>query len=342
MITDDGICIPSELCLRPASQLDQTDFYANNSLMIGEVKEIVWPNDKKSQSKRFVEYTVEVAQGAMGDVPVPRIFTGCMAINFFGGIADKEIATFRANAKPQAAYDGSGATGDQPGVGDGAKVLLLCADGYVTSPIILGGVRHIVDYKAKDDAEKGHHYEWVFNGSSLKVNKDGELELSFGGKTNADGSLHSDADKEASGTKIFFDKKGNAIFATKDNKEIIKLDHENNKVLIGEATENFLMAKTYRKEEQTKNDKMSGQLDKMAIDMQQVCINLIISAAALSAAGPQLAPLAGTQISIAGGRLNVAASKLMSVMNRISIIASAIKDFEARGQSYLSDKNFSD
>ena len=351
---EDGTIIPSELSVQSMGGADVSDMYGNASLMIGEVKELIWPNDPKSQSKRFVEYTVEVSQGDYGQFPIPRLFTGCIAVNVFGGTGDFEHFTYRANERPQAAYDGSGATGDSPGIGNGAKVLLMCVQGYATSPVILGGVRQINVESDKDDKESGHHYRWVFNGASFSVNKDGEVELRFGGSTNTAGEP-SGSDSNAIGTKIFFDKKGNAVFATKDDKEIITLDHENGKVLIkssgvkiGDATENFMMGKTYRHYETVMHNQLKMQLGDMMSALVSVTQSLGTVSGLLLAASTDLATPAASK-SGASVALNSAAmqfvsmtTKMAEITQKVNSVSNAIQSFENRSDKFLSNKNFND
>lgn len=353
---EDGTVIPSELSVQSSGGADSSDMYANASLMIGEVKELVWPNDPKSQSKRFVEYTVEVAQGDYGQFPVPRLFVGCIAMNVFGGTGDYERFTYRANERPQAAYDGSGATGDSPGVGNGAKVLLMCVQGYASSPVILGGVRQIQVESDKDDKETGHQYKWVFNGASLLVNKDGEVELSFGGKTNVAGEPDG-SDSNAIGSKIFFDKKGNALLATKGSEEAVTLDHENKKIIVkadkvmigsADASENLLMAKTYRHYETVMHNQMKMQLKDMVSALISVTQALgtvggLMIAASTDLGTPTAAKTgAATALNTAGGQFITVATKIAEIMQKVTSVSNAIQSFENRSDKYLSKKNFND
>lgn len=219
--------------------------FGNVRLRVGEVQAIYWPTDDKNISKTFVEYDVFVQHRSSGTA-ASKMYNHCIALDRFGGLADTGTSTYRPD--PAAARKN---TKREPVPGQGSKVLLLCINGENHNAVIIGGIR---DMNAdKDVKEAGHHLHWRFNGIDLSISKDGELVLEYQGAQKADGSLEDSVDQAATGTTITISKNGNVEIAdaVQDGddvvaKNIILLDHENNKVQVTADSEVDVIAPTVK------------------------------------------------------------------------------------------------
>lgn len=194
--------------------------FSNNMLRLGEVQEILYPDDKLNRSKKFIEYNVLVynyENGTFNSI----VYHNCMEINSFAGLADKMSFTLRADDTVSKAKKSSFVSS-----GLGSKVLVLCLNGARDQGVIIGGVRDDKDETEKSPKEKGHNLHFNFNGIDLAINKDGELILQYQGKTEADGKINKDVDKNAVGTTLTIHKNGNFVVSTKDNKQTVTINHE--------------------------------------------------------------------------------------------------------------------
>jgi hypothetical protein len=223
MILHDGTVIPSYFGVESmgVASAGQNTFL-NQSLRLGEVREIHYPGDKKNLSGKVVEYEVAVQQQEGSGPAATVTYPNCIAVNLFGGVADKLRYTYRKATNPVA----SKAT-----VSNGAKVLVLCVNGSSRRAYIVGGVTEIPD---KDDLEKkddGHNLAFEFNGIGFGIDREGQAKLTFRGATKIDGSLDESAGAdEANGpTTVELLKNGNFTLYTKDSKQSLTLDHENKK-----------------------------------------------------------------------------------------------------------------
>lgn len=230
-ILNDGTVIPSYLSVSYFGEFVSPGTQDSISLRLGEVKEIIYPEDEKSVSKRFTEYTVDVQQRD-GNAPGTNVvYYNCVVSTLFGTSADFLKYTLRSDKQQENA------------VGKGAKVLLLCINGSTTKGVIVGAIRDTgtdpdgTKYEGKDSKEDGHNLNFEFNGIKVKINKSGELNLTFRGATKVDGTLSDEAIPEAEGTQLQIDKNGSITASTPESKQFLKIDHENKKIEILADTE---------------------------------------------------------------------------------------------------------
>lgn len=224
----DGTCVPSYLQTAAMGYSESMGEFDSHGLMLGEVKEIIYPTDKRSVNKKFIEYKVSV-QYRQGSEPAASVeFVNCQLINTFGGIADKFRYTFRADSKdsrPEEVF------------GIGSKVLILCLNGESSRGYIVGGSR-----EEKDEADKkedGHNLFFEFNGISFAINKDGEAKLVFRGRTDHKNELDTEngADEAAQPTTVAITKDGNLTISTKEEAQFIRLNHKDKKLEVLADTE---------------------------------------------------------------------------------------------------------
>lgn len=223
MMLEDGTVLPSFMQSSSMGVSGPDTVFSNISLVLGEVREIVRRKNPKSISKRWTEYTVE-AQQAGGGAGGTNLYAGCTVSSLFGTSADHFTYTLRADKNRP-----------KNGIGVGSKVLLLCLNGSKTKAQIVGAIRDTgndVDgtgYEGQD-AESGHTLNFEFNGIRATINDNGELEVTFRGATNSDGSLRSDADSNATGSKAAFLKDGSVKLTVGD--QYVHLDKTNKKLAI--------------------------------------------------------------------------------------------------------------
>jgi hypothetical protein len=102
-------------------------------------------------------------------------------------------------------------------------VLLLCIDGNAESGIILGGLKHVKRFTTLTK-EAGLHLEGEYNGLNWKINKDGELTISFKSPTDSSGKV---LKPELSGSQIKIEKDGSFEANTNYNDKLgekVRLD----------------------------------------------------------------------------------------------------------------------
>jgi hypothetical protein len=188
-------------------------------LMFGEVKKVISPKDQRSLTGKYLEYDVEVQhKEGPGSTVTVITFPNCLLINSLAGVADRTSFTLRSDSS--VAPTGETNT-------TGAKVLLLCVDGDASRAFILGGIREDSTVDAAD-----HSYFFEFNGVQQTINKDGEFQIRYRGATKTDGTLTDDANADAEGSTIVFDKDGGIKLYTKDEKQFLYLNHKDKKLEI--------------------------------------------------------------------------------------------------------------
>lgn len=213
--------IPSNLKIREDDPSYDGLAFDNIRLRVGEVQKIVYPNDAANISKKFIEYNVFVSHYENGTF-VNIIYNNCTLMNLFGGLADKVEYTLR---------ESDSATKRNFSLGLGSKVIILCINGKRSNPVIIGGIRDQQDTsesKLTKDNNQGHHFHSVFNGIDFLINKDGELTVTYKGKTNNNGTTN--VPDTQSGSFIKMSKEGNITISDKDINNQIIIDNQNNKV----------------------------------------------------------------------------------------------------------------
>lgn len=315
-----GDVVPSILSVNPGRTaidfLDSNSF-SNNSLRLGEVIEILYPDDIRSRSKVLIEYRVMV-QESDGYAGAARVYENCLLMNTFGGIADYSNWTLRVDKEENR---------DKYGLAKGSKVLILCVNGETNTSFIVAGVRDETDTRDKDTVKDlGHHGVWEFNGVNVTVNKDGEFQILYKGKTDIDGKVNSDVESAKANSLASFTKDGN-VNVTTPQKMIIKPDKG---LEIGAATDKMLLASTYRDQEHQLNNTIQQQMS----TLQQ---QLLIAAASITSASA-VPSVPGAPLAI----LSVAGTALIQAAVAASQISAALIQFEAMKDQFLSKNNKND
>lgn len=203
----------------PSSLLEQRDEEAvnfekkignNMYLRVGVVVEIFEMDDEKNVSKMMPEYDVMVIEKKN-----TTLYKNCIAMDGFGGIGDFFNVKFR-KPKDSKKVRKSGSFKKQ----NGSLVLLLCIDGSSDQAVIVGSMAHPDRKNGQLKKDLGHHMEGEFNGVNWKVDKDGQLIITFKSPTDNDGKAKDD---KAGGSTIKMEKDG-SIEAADGNKEKIRID----------------------------------------------------------------------------------------------------------------------
>jgi hypothetical protein len=356
-ILPDGTVIPSYLNTRELGARGPLRSFSNITLRRGEVQDIVYPDDKRSLSKKYNEYRVLVQMRDGEGAGTSADFYNCVLINDLASGADFSTFTLRPNSKKS-----------EPS-GNGSKVLVLCINGDNSQAIILGGVRDgDQDFDTKD---LGHHSIQQFNGIRQEINKEGELTITFKGATKTDGSLAEGADSSASGTSLKFARDGSLELAHDDQHLVI--DHPNKKVELvaakeldlsgptgvnidsnatvkitaanikvgGDAAVDALVkGTTYRTAETTMHSAQIAALNAAAAALTTMSASMIAAAGSLAAvtiapaAPAALKPLAPVAVS-----LTPMGPQLAAVAAALTAIATTLSTFEGGTASYLSATN---
>lgn len=217
--------VPSIYLTRAAGEMvDYDDAYGNLGLRVGEVKQVVYPEDPDSRTKKFVEYHVVVQVRANGTA-VTMQYRNCLPINVLGGgLADSNFELLRADApQPGQSQDDSSSVA----LGYGSKVLILCINGSSAEPVIVGGIRdeRDTDVGRKD---RGVHKEWTYNGVRLLINDDGSFSVTREGPTTPAGVFDPNrgADESANGTKVEVTAEGTVRVSTPGDQQTVVVDHK--------------------------------------------------------------------------------------------------------------------
>jgi len=229
----DGSILPSTLGLSNSNA--PTSVVGNMALRVGIVTEILYPENERNLSGKVIEYNVLVTEKNEGYSATFSFYRNCTVNSVFGSSNNSITQTYTPADKNGSSFSG------------GSIVMLLCINGYNTggSAVIIGGLTgdKIGETPKADD---GQFYDFNFNGINQKINKDGELTITFNSVLDKNGNK---ANEEASGTSLKFDKDGG--FKISDNKEqslelnrteeytiwqngneIIKIDKKNKKIEI--------------------------------------------------------------------------------------------------------------
>lgn len=324
-----GDVLPSFLGIERTPTMWDGHNFDNTSLRIGEVQEIVYPNDPRSRTKRFTEYRVLVQQRS-NRTGNSKIYESCLLMSQFGGVADRVSWTLRAATSQ-----------DKTGLGLGSKVLIACVNGETNVAYIIGGTRDQTDDSDVKVKDLKHHLLAVFNGVELAVDDDGQLTISYNGKTQADGTIDDGVDSNAPGTALVFGKDGSFTVGDKDAKNAFTIDHANSKVVIardtafelGAATDYMLLGESFRQSQSQMHAKLLAQLNTL-----QTLLITAGTALATTATTPVVPALPQPTLAPAGVAL-LAAADVAAQM------AQAIQGFEqdaAQKNSFVSEHNKAD
>lgn len=363
----DGSCIPSfqkvGSTIKPV-----TEMWSQWGLRVGQVRDVILPSDKRSVSKKFCEYQVEVQNKDSFGRTSTVLYSNCFVSSPLGGRGDKLRFTHRAAKE----------TSSQ-GVGEGSKVIVGHINGDRQQAVILGGLRDSEDEPDKDD--DGHHLFYEFNGVRIQVTDQGAFSVQYNGATNYDGSRRKDADENAAGTFFKLSADGNATIQHED--QILQLRREEESwwmeakhkitlkssdrvtfdaaktlemvadeeiyattrgpitlsargVSIGSdgATEALVLGSTWRQNEAKLHASLMSSLASLTAALTTASTALATAGASLVV--PVVGPVA------AGPQVAAAAAALALAIGSLTGMGSSIAEYESQAISILSKKNTTD
>lgn len=202
----------------------QNEIFNNTKLKNGIILKVYEIDDDLNNNKKFPEYDVLIVEQNATNTMEPVIYRNCISIDGFGGVAD----FFEYKLRPVKEVENKPTTPLNTNFKGqfGSMVLLLCLDGASDKGIIVKSVPH-PGRKTNLTKDAGLHLEGEYNGLNWKVNKEGELTITFKSKTDDKGKP---SDEQAGGTHVQINKKGSVDINTnlKDKEETyIRMDKEN-------------------------------------------------------------------------------------------------------------------
>jgi len=340
----DGSVVPSFLSLADTRTSQSTGIWDNMVLRLGEVTDIIFPDDPRSLSHKLIEYKVRVQhRDSNGYAAID--YGNCFVANLFGGISDKFRYTLRKDTRAQ---------DKTHNIGMGSKVLILCINAETQNAVIVGGIRDSQE-QVKDVKEDGHNLFFEFNGLRASISDAGELTVLRRGKTQPDGTLDGSVDTSlvnqilsmtADGrTTIGYSRdQGDNPFISWDEQsdsivvhasDLVQVEigsgplnvQTSDGVKINAATEAFLRGTTFRKNQHQLHNSLKQGLGTAA----QAASSM---AATFAAVMPSPASLKAALVAAAGN--------LNSVISALNSIKAAIDSFESSASQYLSKKHFHD
>lgn len=301
-MNNDGSITPHYQRTATHSFINSSEWMNNGLLHPGEVVDIIYPNDPRSNSGIFIEYQVVVVV-RNGSGLSSTTYNGCLPVNPFGGGQDTNKFTFR---KQTQILNASANTGN------GSKVLILCVNGETNSAMIVAGIDDPANYTA-ESASAGHNWNWTFNGITQHVYDNGQYTFTFQGAT------ISDTTNPNGGTFCTWDTDGGITWDTTTGLQL-QLNKSSQSLLLGStnAVEAVVLGTTYRTAQIAMNNAIVAAAEACAI-----------SAAAAASAAPGAAPpnpvLSGAVVTLA-----------TAVTTLCTILTSAINSFEGGSAGYLS------
>ena len=326
--------LPHYLEMRP---LSGDGAFSNMVMRVGEIQELIAPDDPRNLSKKFIEYRVLV-QHLDGETltGTSREYAHCVLINPFAGLADRAFWRLRADSKH-----------DDTGLGKGSKVLMLCVNGEHNSAVILGGVRDETDEGDAEWYKSGLRFFLEMNGVRFVITDEGEAAWVHYGPTGIDGKVvDGTPDDVVSGFTLHKD--GSVLMSARDKRdereaaqriEIVQSEKRirlkaGRGVFVGEATDEWPLFSTYRRAEQQMHSTITNLLTTLAT------INETMATAMKATAVLHVIPIVGPIL--AAPALGQIAVQMTAITVLINAAISAIQSFEGQAANYLSKKNKND
>jgi hypothetical protein len=197
--------------------------YKNTPIRIGCITKVYEIDDENNTSDgTVVQYDVvteELGEKGENYVEYPR----CIALDSIGGIGD--FFEYKLRTSDSEEFTKSHQFKKQ----NGSMVAILCIDGFGEKGLIIGGIKH-PNRKTTLTKDAGLHLEGEYNGLNWKINKDGELNITFKSATDNEGKPK---DETAGGTHFQIDKEGSIDINTNlegDEETYIRMDKKNKDV----------------------------------------------------------------------------------------------------------------
>ncbi len=359
-VLEDGTVVPKFYRVGTSESKSGAEINVSDPVLrMGQVTAVHYPGEEENYNGNRIEYDVKIVLLVKDGTATRPIIPRCRIATLFGGVADFFTWTPRPLTDPHA---------DPTVLQPGSIVLLLCPNGIRRDCLIIGGAPHPM--MPADSKDKGHHLDFAFNGITAGINKDGELEVKYGGATNADGSL---VDSSSPGGSSFkFSNDGSLQLTSPDGSQLIKIDHSASKVSVlahtfevksdktnitgdfgvninsnltcnikatlglkvGAATDAFMKGTTYRAAEAAMHTSMLASIATLTGLMATAAANL--QAAGVAMKVPTVGAVIGSV------PMQAAATALTSMAAPLAALTATITAFEAGSIPYLSLLNMGD
>jgi hypothetical protein len=177
----------------------------------GQIQKVIYPDEKESVSKIYVEYEVlvELSTGV-------STFSNVPSVSAFGGYNDYEDFVYEPSETALSGKNDSTNTFENR---NGSIVAVAFLNNNFQRPIIIGAINHPKNPRIK--SSDGISYIRLFRGVKTEINKDGEWSVTYQSPYNPDGKLKS----ESTGPSYLkLDKTGSFEMVLK--KDAIKQKHD--------------------------------------------------------------------------------------------------------------------
>lgn len=315
-----------------SEQLPQTSERGNTAVRLGEVREVVPPEDPRNLTQKFTEYRVAVQHLDESGSSVTRDYPHCTVMTLFGGLAD--VSTWTPRADPS--YDRA------TGLGRGSKVLVVCVSGDSSAAVIIGGVRDDRDpgdLGLRDNLGKLHYYA-RFNGLSAAISEDGSFQILRSGPTDVLGKTTAEKAgillMQADGKVVLGSgARGETVSSNRVeiSDDLVKVSSGRG-FRVGEADQAFILGTSYRDAEQDLHQRLLELVIEAMVQIEG-CATAFKSIAVLHVL-PILGPILAAP---AMGQIGIQMTALTLVMQGIR---DALQEFEDGESGYLSTRNFGD
>lgn len=227
MLTTDGHVLTHAVQFRGNNK--RSSSMGQNSLIKARIDEVIYPDDERNStfnsSQKQVEYECTVVGGIADGMKLSGV------IDSVGGSQYNKIKRVRTATSNTPSKDKDEESETRPGKLNGEMVLIQRLFGNGNSPIIVGNFPNPLDQDSpkKDD---GAFYEQELNGVRIRIDKDGQFNVLFGGgPKDKDGKP---ADEDAAGSSFSIDKDGVMTFSDAEQQEF-KIDRKNKTISFGKS-----------------------------------------------------------------------------------------------------------
>jgi hypothetical protein len=197
----DGTIVPHYMSVYDtSSKAGAPGFFDEVAMLVGEVTEILYPDDPRNSSKKTIEYVVNVWR-RQGSGAQERLVYRCYQSDTFGSIADWFRFSFRESSLDP---------NKQP-LANGATVFVVCINGDRSNAYIIGAMPQPNRKQADPNSDEGRFLRSRFNGVEVHIADDGSFELLVPGATTVDGDADPERDANNHGSKVSFAANGDII-----------------------------------------------------------------------------------------------------------------------------------
>ena len=194
------------------------------SFVEARVDEVIYTDDPRNStfnnSYKEVQYNCTIIRGALDGQRIFNVRDTVESGGQYNKSAQVRSPTRKGKIEPPIT---------EPGKTDGEFVLIALVNNNPYQARIIRGLPHPLSDAMDIKKAQGEVKSWEFNGVTFGINKDGALEIGFGGgPKDVNGAA---ANESASGSSIVMTKEG-SVTLTDSKGQSVSLDSENQKVVI--------------------------------------------------------------------------------------------------------------